>query len=96
MKKPGSYEPHIQMVLAIFESADACRRENIALRSILRKQGLSDRAVQGRVRRILNKPHQDQSGAQLIEQACEETIKRFRDHDAQLLFAAIDPIGVVQ
>jgi hypothetical protein len=92
----GPREPHIQMAWAIFETADNCRRENIALRNILRKQGLSDRAIQGRVKRILKKPDQDQTGAQLLQQVCEETIRRFRDHDAQAVLATIDPIGGVQ
>ena len=98
MKKmtAGAYEPHVQIAVAVFLAADACRRENSALRSILRKQGLSDRAIQDRVKRILKKPDQDQTGAQLLQQACEETIKRFRDHDAQGLLATIDPIGGVQ
>jgi len=98
MKKmtAGAHEPHVQMAVAIWFAADACRRENIALRSILRKQGLSDRVIQGRVKRILKKPDQDQTGAQLLRQACEETIKRFRDRDAQAVLATFDPIGGVQ
>jgi hypothetical protein len=98
MKKPttGSHEPHVKMAVAIWFAADVCRRENIALRSILHKQGLSDRAVQDRVKRILKNPEQDKTGAQLLQQVCEETIKRFRDHDAQAVLATVDPIGGVQ
>ena len=92
----GAYERHIQIALDIFSGADSCRRENIALRSILRKQGLSDRVIQSRVKRILKKPDQDQTGAQMLKQLSEEMIKRLRDLDAQGLLEKIDPIGGVQ
>jgi hypothetical protein len=96
-KRPvGEYEPHIQIAMEIFSAAESCRRENIALRSILHKQGLSHSAIQSRVKRILKKPDQDETGAQMMKQLCEETIKRFRDHDAQEVLAKIRPIGGVQ
>jgi hypothetical protein len=92
----GEYEPHIQIAMEIFSAAEACRRENIALRSILRKQGLSDPAIQSRVRRLLKIPDLDETGAQMLKKLCEETIKRLRDHDAQEVLARIEPIGGVQ
>jgi hypothetical protein len=41
------------ITMAIFDASEAYRRENIALRNILRKQGLSDRAISEKVRRFL-------------------------------------------
>jgi hypothetical protein len=93
LKKGRDFPPHIQFTSAVFETADNCRRENNALRSILRKQGLSDRAIQSRVKRILKKPDQDQTGAQAVKQACEETLKRWMDLDAQEGIAKIDLSG---
>lgn len=80
----------------VFERADACRRENIVLRSILKKMGLSHSAIQSRVRRALKEPDLDETGAQAVKRACEETLKRYLDDDAQQLLAKIDPIGPVQ
>ena len=91
--KGAQFPPHIQITLAVFETADNCRRENNALRSILRKQGLSDRAIQSRVKRILKKPDQDESGAQAVKRACEESLKRWLDLDAQEGIAKIDLKG---
>jgi len=70
-------------MLSVFDSADACKRENDALRSILRKQGLSERAIQSRVKRILKKPDLDETGAQIVKRACAESLKRWLDLDAQ-------------
>ena len=93
LSKERDFPPHIQIVLGIFETADNCRRENNALRSILRKQGLSDLAIQSRVKRILKKPDQDQTGAQAVQQACEESLKRYLEIDAQELLAKIELKG---
>ncbi len=92
-KKVRGSQPHIQIMLAIFEDANACRRENNALRSILRKLGLSDRAIQSRVKRILEKPDHDETGAQAVKRACEESLKRWLDLDAQEGIAKIDLSG---
>ncbi len=91
--KGRKFQLHIQIMLSIFDDADACRRENNALRSILRKQGLSDRAIQSRVRRILKKPELDETGAQAVKRACEESLKRWLDLDAQEVLAKIDLQG---
>ena len=79
--------------LKIFEMAEFCRRENNALRSILRKQGLSDSAIQNRVKRLLNKPELDETGAQALKRVSEESLKRCLDHDAQEVLAKIDLKG---
>src|SRR5690242_8535493 len=71
----------IKMMGAVFEAADACRRENNALRSILRKQGLSDPAIQSRVRRILKKGEDDELAAQLLKRVCEESLKHIQEFD---------------
>lgn len=92
-RRKADYPPHIQITSAVFEVADACRRENNALRSILRKQGLSDRAIQSRVKRILKKPDADETGAQAVRRACEESLKRWLDLDAQEGIAKIDLSG---
>ena len=92
-KRGRDFPPHIRITLAVFEIADNCRRENNALRSILRKQGLSDRAIQSRVKRILKKPDQDETGAQAVKRACEESLKRWLDLDAQEGIAKIDLKG---
>jgi hypothetical protein len=90
LTKHREFQPHIQIMLAIFETADNCRRENNALRSILRRQGLSDRAIQSRVRRILKRLDLDETGAQAVKRACEESLKRWLDLDAQEVLAKID------
>src|ERR1035437_2636492 len=89
-KKHREFPPHIQIMLAVFETADECRRENNALRSILRKQGLSDRAIQSRVKRLLKKPDLDESGAQAVKRATEESLKQWLDFDAQKGLTKID------
>jgi hypothetical protein len=93
LKKQRDLPPHIQITQTVFEIADQCRRENNALRSILRKLGLSDRAIQSRVKRILKRPEQDETGAQVVTRACEETLKRWFDLDAQEGIAKIDLSG---
>jgi hypothetical protein len=93
LKKGRDFPPHIQITWAVFETADNCRRENNALRSILRKQGLSDRAIQSRIKRILKKPDLDETGAQAVKRACEESLKRWQDLDAQEVLAKIDLKG---
>jgi hypothetical protein len=95
-KAVGEREPHIKTATDVFWVADVYRRENIALRSILRKQSLSDPAIQSRVRRLLKKTEQDETAAEMLQQLYEETIRRLRDLDAQELLATIDPIGSVQ
>ncbi len=95
-KKDVNYPPHIQIMMGIFSVSDTYRRENNALRSILHKQGLSDTAIQSRVKRLLKKPEQDETGAQMLKRLCEETLKRSRDYDAQEVLAKIDPVGPVQ
>ena len=88
--------PHVQIMFAIFDSAEICRHENNALRSILRKQGLSDPAIQKRIKRILEKSEQDETGAQLLKRVCEESMKRYLEADAQEVLAKIEPSGSVQ
>lgn len=92
-KDERDFPLHIQIGLNIFEMADLCRRENIALRTILRKQGLSDPAIQNRVRRLLKKPDLDESGAQALKRVSEESLKRYLDADAQQVLARIDLEG---
>jgi hypothetical protein len=93
LDKGRDYPSHIRMTLAIFEQADLCRRENNALRGILRKQGLSDRAINSRIKQILKKPDLDESGAQAVKRACEESVKRFLDLDAEEVLGKIDLKG---
>ena len=92
-KKESDLPPHIQITVNIFEMAELCRRENNALRSILRKQGLSDSAIQSRVRRLLKKPELDETGAQALKRVSEESLKRCLDADAQAVLAKIDLKG---
>jgi hypothetical protein len=80
-KRGRNVPPHIQIAINIFEIAEVCRRENNALRSILRKQGLSDAAIRSKVRRLLQKPEADEFGAQLLKRVCEESLKRYEDLD---------------
>lgn len=80
-KKESNIPSHIKITMHIFEVADLCRRENNALRSILRKQGLSDAAIRSRVRRLLRKPETDETGAQLLKRVCEESLNRYQEID---------------
>lgn len=91
--KGRDFPPHIGIMLAVFDTADLCRRENDALRSILRRQGLSERAIQSRVKRILKMPDLDETGAQAVKRATEESLKRWLDLDAQEVLAKIDLKG---
>jgi hypothetical protein len=95
-KTRDDFPVHIQMMLRVLEGAEDCRRENNALRSILREQGLSEKAIRDKVRRLLKNPDVDEDGAQILKRVSEECIKRLQDHDAQELLAKIDPIGGVQ
>jgi hypothetical protein len=92
-KDERDFPPHIQIMLAVFVQADLCRRENNALRSILHKQGLSDPAIQRRLKRLLKKPDLDESGAEVVKRACEESLKQWLDLDAQEVLAKIDLKG---
>jgi len=92
-KDEREFPPHIQIGINIFEMADFCRRENNALRSILRKQGLSDAAIRSRVRRLLKKPELDETGAQALRRVSEESLKLCLDADAQAVLAKIDLKG---
>ena len=95
-KERPDFPLHIRMGLGILDRAEICRHENIALRSILNKMGLSDSAIQSRVRRALKKPDLDETGAQVVMRVYEETLKRYLEADAQEVLAKIDPIGPVQ
>jgi hypothetical protein len=95
-KERPDFPMHIELGLGILRRAEICRRENIVLRSILRKQGLSDKAIQSRVRRALKMPDLDETGAQIVMRVYEETLKRYLEADAQEVLAKIDPIGPVQ
>jgi hypothetical protein len=73
----------IQVMMAVFDAAEAYRRENIALRSILLKRGLSDAAIQGRVRRFLKKGEHDETAARLLKRVCEESLSQLRGIDLE-------------
>jgi len=89
-RKPSESENlAVQMMLTVFDSADDCRRENNALRSILRKQGLSASAIQSRVKRALKKPDLDETGAQALRRVCEESVRHFQDFDVQEALARL-------
>ena len=92
-KDERDFPLHIQIGLNIFEMAELCRRENNALKSILRKQGLSDKAIQSRMKRLLKKPEIDVTGAQALKRVCEESLKRYLDYDVQEVLAKIDLNG---
>jgi len=87
---------HIQMGLNILERAEICRRENIVLRSILHKMGLSHSEIRSTVRLALKMPDLDETGAQVVKRVYEETLKRYLEDDAQAVLAKIDPTGPVQ
>jgi hypothetical protein len=95
-RKMRDFPMHIQIMLGVFEAADKCRRENNALRSILRKQGLSDAAIQGRVRRLLKMPEMDIAGARLLKQVCEESLKHFDETYLATLLSGARIKGKVQ
>lgn len=71
------------ITMAVFDAVEAYRRENIALRNILHKQGLSDRAISGRVRRFLKKGEPDETAAQLLKRVCEESLAQLRGIDVK-------------
>jgi hypothetical protein len=95
-KRVRKFPLHIEIMLNVFEAADLCRRENDALRSISQKQGLSGRAIQSRLKRLLKKPGLDESGAQALKRVSEESLKRFQDFDVQEVLAKLGPRGGVQ
>ena len=78
-KRPKGEDVATRITMAIFETAIACRRENNALRTILRKQGLSDAMIQNRVRRILKKGEDDPTAAQLLKRVCEESLRQLQE-----------------
>lgn len=93
-KSLDEFPLEIRIVLAICESAEAHRRrENNALRNILRKQGLSDSAIQRRVNKFLKKPEEDESAPQLLKRVCEESLKHFQDSDLAEWLAKIELKG---
>ncbi len=95
-KSFDEYPLEIRIVLAICESAEAHRRENNALRNILRKQGLSDATIQRRVNRFLKKAEENESAPQLLKRVCEESLKRFQDSDLADLLAKMQIKGPTQ
>lgn len=73
----------LRITMAFYDSAEAYRRENDALRSILRKQGLSDPAISARIRRLLKKSETDETAARLLKRVCEENLALLREHDLE-------------
>lgn len=96
MTEKKDFPLHIRLGISISEEANVCRRENIALRSILKRMGLSEKAIQSRVRRALKKPDLDETGAQAVKRACEEVVRLALEYDAQELLAKIEMTGPVQ
>lgn len=84
------------ITMATFDAVEAYRRENIALRSILRKQGLSDRAISGRIRRFLKKGEPDETAAQLQRRVCEESLAQLRGIDVKRWLEETDLKGSPQ
>jgi hypothetical protein len=80
----------IRMIMSFYDFAEAYRRENTALRSILHKQGLSDAVIQGRVRRLLKNSETDETAAQLLKRGCEEILAQLREIDLKRLLEETD------
>lgn len=96
IKRTKEYPPHIQIMLKVFDAAESYRLENNALRSILRKQGLSDVAIQSRVKRLLKKPGEHEPAAQLLKRVCEESLKHFDETYLATFLSGVTIKGKVQ
>src|ERR1700722_5667463 len=79
----------VGMIMSTFHSAEKLRRENSALRRILRKHGLTDVAI----RRLLiaskkSDPEQEMSES-LLRTCCEEFLKRLNAIDVERELASL-------
>jgi hypothetical protein len=80
---------HIGVVMAVFDSAEKMRRENSALRTILRSQGLSDAAIRKRVIAYKKASTEEELPQSLFRQCCEEFLKRLAVIDVEGELAAL-------
>lgn len=70
-------------VLTIFQIAEKVRRENSALRMMLRKQGLSEAKIRRGVRVYREFKADENPPEALLRQCCEEFLRRLADIDLQ-------------
>jgi hypothetical protein len=80
---------NIGIVMAVFHSAEKLRKENSALRRILRKQGLSDTAIRRRVLAYKKVKSEEELSESLLRQCCEEFLKRLAAIDVEEELAAL-------
>lgn len=86
----------VQIMGAFLDVTDAYRRENDALRNILRKLGLSDAAIRGRVNRFLRKTETDENAAQLLKRVCEESLEQLHGIDIEKWLQEVELKGKPQ
>jgi hypothetical protein len=82
--------------MAIFESAENLRQENLALRMVLRRQGLSDSTIQRRVNAYRKARKEEDSALLLLRQCCEDMLKRWPEIDLEEELATLPIKGKPQ
>jgi hypothetical protein len=74
---------HIGIVMSIFRTAEKLRRENSALRTILRTEGLSDTTIRRRVIACKKVKTEEELSESLLRQCCEEFLNRLAAIDIE-------------
>jgi hypothetical protein len=85
-----------RLLVAVFDQADLCQRENDALRTLLHRQGLSDATIRRRVARILDQRKDSENALQRLKRVCEEALARLPDYDIEAALAELPIRGKPQ
>ena len=86
---------HNKIVEAIFSQAHEMRLENIALRMLLRRQGLSDATIQRRVNAHKKVRKEEDSALICYQQLLAEMLERLPVIDLEATIATMQPKGPV-
>ena len=79
----------VGIIMSIFHSAEKLRRENAALRSILRKHGVNDVAIRRLLIASKKLDAEEELSESLLRQCCEEFLKRLNAIDVERELASL-------
>jgi hypothetical protein len=79
----------VGIIMSIFHSAEKLRRENAALRSILRKHGVNDVAIRRLLIASKKLDPEEELSESLLRQCCEEFLKRLNAIDVERELASL-------
>jgi hypothetical protein len=73
----------VGMIMSIFHSAEKLRRENSALRKILRKHGVTDVAIRRLLIASKKLDPEEEMSESFLRKCCEEFLKRLNAMDVE-------------